>query len=118
MREVIAYLMSCSAQPDAGLDLRIASRGQAGNVVSVAKEEKRSQNGCAMRVAQACVCICARVHNPPPMLLSHPHAGGRACTQAQAHAPSTLCVQESLSFLLTFYRLFARWHATKVYDLR
>lgn len=27
-------------------------------------------------------------------------------------------VLESLSFLLTFYRLFARWHVTKVYDLR
>lgn len=25
---------------------------------------------------------------------------------------------ESLSFLLTFYRLFARWHVSKVYDLR
>lgn len=34
-----------------------------------------------------------------------------------AHAEK-LRVTESLSFLLTFYRLFARWHVTKVYDLR
>lgn len=116
MREVIAYLMSCSAQPDAGLDLRVASRGQAGNGVSEAKGRKRSQNGYTMRDTQASVCMCARVHKPPCFSLTHTPPRGRAHTRRHTHPAH--CVQESLSFLLTFYRLFARWHATKVYDLR
>lgn len=40
----------------------------------------------------------------------------------QSHPPPTHPAQwlwlESLSFLLTFYRLFARWRVSKVYDLR
>lgn len=45
--------------------------------------------------------------------------GGGVGTWPWVHArPPLPHVQKSLSFLLTFYRLLARWHATKVYDLR
>lgn len=98
MREVIAYLMSCSAQPDAGLDLRVASRGQAGNGVSEAKGRKRSQNGYTMRDAQASVCMCARVHKPPCFSLTPP-IPTRACRHAQTHAPSSLCAGVVIIFV-------------------
>lgn len=40
------------------------------------------------------------------------------CTLTHPRIYICVCVQESLSFWLTFYRLLARWHATKVYDWR
>lgn len=43
---------------------------------------------------------------------------GRTPTRVRRLPGRNHRVLESLSFLLTFYRLFARWHVTKVYDLR
>lgn len=43
---------------------------------------------------------------------------GRTPTRVHRLTRKKHRVLESLSFLLTFYRLFARWHVTKVYDLR
>lgn len=43
---------------------------------------------------------------------------GRTPTRVRPLTRRNRPVLESLSFLLTFYRLFARWHVTKVYDLR